>query len=259
MKILVCVKEVPEAETQVQIDADGRWVSLGAGTEFRMNRFDECAVEAAVQIKEQFPNTQIHVLSIGPERAETVIRRSIGMGADDGIHIITSEDRFVDPYTLAAWIADRPQAQSADLILCGVMSEDLMQGQVGPILAARLDLPCTTSVVDVINHPEERTVQIEREIEGGYRQTLVLNLPALLTIQTGINQPRYPALSKLLRANRLSLEVLQTDQMDRPQTLQEVDKLMPPRKIRAGVFLAGSTQDKAKQLLTILSNRSLLT
>ena len=218
MKIIVCVKQVPEAETQVQIDADGRWVTLGAGTEFRMNRFDECAVEAAVQIKRKFADTHIHILSIGPQRAEAVIRRSIGMGADDGTHILTAKEGFVEPFRIATWLATCPQAQSADLILCGAMSEDLMQGQVGPLLAATLSLPCTTSVVDISINPENEQVNVAREIEGGYRQTLVLNLPAVLTIQTGINQPRYPALSKLLRANRLPLEVLQADQLEQPQS-----------------------------------------
>ncbi len=258
MNILVCVKQVPEAEAQVHIDRDGRWVNLGTGTEFRMNRFDECAVEAAVQTKEQFADTHIHILSIGPQRAEAVIRRSIGMGADDGTHILTSKEAFVDPFTLATWLADCPQAQPADLILCGAISEDLMQGQVGPLLAATLGLPYATSVIDMDINPEDKSIQVDREIEGGYRQTLVLNLPALLTIQTGINQPRYPALSKLLRANRLSLEVLNSEKMDQPRTRQTVDALTPPRKTRDAVLLEGSTHNKAEQLITILSNRSLL-
>jgi len=258
MNILVCVKQVPEAQAQVHIDDDGRWVTLGAGTEFRMNRFDECAVEAAVQIKEKVADTHIHILTIGPQRAETVIRRSVGMGADDGTHMVTSDDGFVDPDTLATWIAARPQAQSADLILCGAMSEDLMQGQVGPLLAAKLDLPSATSVIDIAFKPEAKSIQVDRELEGGYRQTQVLKLPALVTIQTGINQPRYPALSKLLSANRLSLEVLHTDQEEQPDTLLVMDKLMPPRKMRDAVFLEGATQDKAEQLITILSDRSLL-
>jgi electron transfer flavoprotein beta subunit len=181
------------------------------------------------------------------------------MGADDGTHVITLDDGFVDPFTIATWLADCPQAKSADLILCGAMSEDLMQGQVGPVLAATLGLPSTTAVIEIVAiNPEERSIQVEREIEGGYRQTLELTLPALVTIQTGINQPRYPALSKLLRANRLALDVIQADQKGRTQSLQKVDKLMPPRKIRDAVFLEGSTNDKAEQLRTILSNRSLL-
>ena len=258
MNILVCVKQVPEAEAQVHIDDDGRWITLGAGTEYRMNRFDECAVEAAIQIKEKFADTHIHVLSIGPQRAETVIRRSIGMGADDGTHTVTSDDAFADPFTLATWSAGCPQAQAADLILCGAMSEDLMQGQVGPLMAAMLGLPCTTSVIDIAIEPKERSIRVDREIEGGYRQTMVLSLPAVVTIQTGINRPRYPALSKLLRANRLPLEVFQADQMEPIPNLQKADKLRPPRKTRDAVFLEGSCKDKAEQLITMLSNRSLL-
>ena len=259
MNILVCVKQVPEGEAQVRIDTDGRRVALGAGTEFRMNRYDECAVEAAVQIKEQFADTRIHILSIGPRRAEAVIRRSIGMGADDGTHIMTLEEGFVDPVVTAHWLAGCSQARSADLILCGAMSEDLMQGQVGPLLATQLGLPYTTSVIDMLLNPEDTIIQVDREIEGGYRQTLILDLPALVTIQTGINHPRYPALSKLLRANRLSLEILQADQLDLPQSKQQVDRLTPPRKIRDAVVLEGTTHDKAEQLISILSNRSLLT
>jgi electron transfer flavoprotein beta subunit len=258
MNILICVKQVPEAEAQVQIDADGHWITQGAGTEYRMNHFDECAVEAAVQIKEKFSDTHIHILSIGLQRAEAVIRRSIGMGADDGTHMVTSREGFVDPFTIATWLASCPQAQSADLILCGAMSEDLMQGQVGPLMAATLGLPCTTSVIDIAINPQERSIQVDREIESGYRQTLILSLPAVLTIQTGINQPRYPALSKLLRANRLELEVLLADHMEQTPSLQKVDTLLPPRKIRDAVFLEGSSNDKAEQLITLLSNRSLL-
>jgi electron transfer flavoprotein beta subunit len=258
MNILVCVKQVPEPDALVSIDDDARWVTLGGGSTFRMNRFDECAVESAVQIKEQSPETRIHILSVGPERAETVIRRAIGMGADDGTHIVTSGDGFVDPLTLAQWMATAAGTASVDLVLCGAMSEDLMQGQVGPLLAECLGLPCATAVVHMDVHPDDACVYVDREIEGGYRETLVLQLPALLTIQTGINQPRYPSLSKLLRANRQSLTLMQADGMDTKGPLQSVDQVIPPRKLRDGVFLEGSTDHKAEQLVGILYNRSLL-
>jgi electron transfer flavoprotein beta subunit len=223
-----------------------------------MNRFDECAVEAAVQIKEQFPETSIHIISVGPGRSEAVIRRAIGMGADQGTHIITPADTFVDPSVLAGWLAAVPETADADLILCGAMSEDLMQGQVGPLLAECLSLPCATAVVDVKVMPAGEGVHVEREIEGGYGETVALQLPALLTIQTGINQPRYPSLSNLLRANKLQLKILPVDGMDERHSQQLVQQVILPRKLRAGVFLEGTAEQKAEQLITILSDRSLL-
>lgn len=258
LNILVCVKQVPESEAVVAIDEDARWVTVGGASTFRMNRFDECAVEAAVQIKERFPGTSIHVLSVGPERSEAVIRRAIGMGADHGTHIIIPTGGFVDPPILAGWMASVGEASAADLILCGAMSEDLMQGQVGPLMAEYLSLPCTTNVVHVKILPADEGVQVGREIEGGYRETVALRLPALLTIQTGINRPRYPSLSNLLRANRLKLNTLHRDVTKSPAPLQGVKQVTLPRKLRNGVFLDGSASQKADQLLTILSERSFL-
>jgi electron transfer flavoprotein beta subunit len=258
MKLLVCVKQVPEPEAAITIDEASQWVTVGGTSAFRMNRFDECAVETAVQIKEQFPGTCIHVLSVGPERSEAVIRRAIGMGADHGTHIVTPSDGFVDPSILAGWMATLSEASDADLIFCGAMSEDLMQGQVGPLLAECLSLPCATAVMHVEIMPAGQGVNVEREIEGGYREAVALQLPALLTIQTGINQPRYPSLSNLLRANKMALKILNADEMDSSRPLQTVKQVILPRKSREGVFLEGSTAQKAEQLIRLLSDRSFL-
>ena len=104
MRILVCVKQVPEAEAQVRIDDTGDWVQIGGAAEFRMNRFDECAVEEAVLIKETCPDTVIDVITMGPERAEAAVRRAMGMGADNGAHILTAVDGYGDAFATAAAI-----------------------------------------------------------------------------------------------------------------------------------------------------------
>ena len=258
MNILVCVKQVPETEAVITIDQTSQWVSVGGAAVFRMNRFDECAVETAVQIKENFPGTAVHILSVGPDRSEEVIRRSIGMGADSGTHIVTSSDGFVDPSILAGWMATLPEVSDAELILCGAMSEDLMQGQVGPLLAECLSRPCATAVIQVEIMADDKGVRVEREIEGGYREAVALSFPALLTIQTGINQPRYPSLSNLLRANRMTLNTQHVDEMGERRPLQAVKQVTPPRKLRESVFLKGSSEQKAEQLINILSHRSLI-
>jgi electron transfer flavoprotein beta subunit len=173
--------------------------------------------------------------------------------------MVTPGDGFVDPSILADWMTSLSEASEADLILCGAMSEDLMQGQVGPLMAEYLSLPCATAVVHLKIMPTGGDVLVEREIEGGYREAVALQLPALLTIQTGINQPRYPSLSNLLRANKLKLNTLYVNTMDDATPLQGVRQVTLPRKLREGVFLEGSTTQKAEQLLAILSDRSFLT
>jgi electron transfer flavoprotein beta subunit len=258
MNILVCIKQVPESEATYTIDASSQWVRTGSGTEFMMNRYDECAMEEAARIKEAFTGTAIDVLSIGPPDVETVIRRAIGMGADNGIHMVTGLEEFYDSFTLASWIADVAGPGAYDLIFTGVMSEDMMQGLVGPLTAELLCMPCATAVVSEALSVHKGTILVEREVEGGCRETVELKLPALLTIQTGINKPRYPSLSNLLRANQLPIRTIQTDLLDKPVKQQLVDRVRFPQNIRNGIFLTGSAEEKAGQLVKILDERSLL-
>ena len=126
-----------------------------------MNRPDEYAVEEAVRIRETIPDTSIEVLSVGPPRVSTVIRRALGMGAGHGIHIVTPEDGYLSPLVTASWIASFARNRSYDLILAGVMSEDDMQGQVGPMIAELLGMPCATSTIAERVAPETGTGSVE--------------------------------------------------------------------------------------------------
>jgi electron transfer flavoprotein beta subunit len=258
MKLLVCVKQVPESETAVAVSEDARWVRIGHGAEYRMNRYDECALEEAVRIKEDVPGTSIDIVSIGPQRADTCIRRALGMGADDGIHIVTDREKYLDPFATASWIAESVQKKDYDLILTGAMSEDLMQGQVGPMTAALLSFPCATNVVAISRSSDGKSIQVEREIEGGNRELLELTFPALLTVQTGINKPRYPALSNLLRANQQKLHTIDAATFESPKTRQAAVQVALPQKIRNGVLLEGTQDEKAVKLINILRQKSLL-
>ena len=258
MKILVCVKQVPEAEAEISIDASTKWISVGGAAEYRMNRFDECAVEESVLIKEAFPDTVIDVITVGPEQAEAVVRRSMGMGADNGAHILIEADGYVDAFATAGAIAAYARNKQYDLILTGAMSEDLMQGQVGPLLAAHLEVAFISSTIHAELAADEKKIYVEREVEGGSREAGNINLPALLTIQTGINTPRYPALSKLLRANNQELAVVEADLSEDASTPQRLVDVSLPEKTRDAVFLEGSTADKAMQLAVILKERSLM-
>jgi len=258
MKILVCVKQVPESEAPVSIDEAAGWVQIGGAAGYRMNRFDECAVEEAVLIKEADPGTVIDIVTVGPEEAEAVVRRAIGMGADNGAHIMTTIDGYMDAFQTAGAIASYAADRQYDLILTGAMSEDLMQAQVGPLLAEHLDMSCVTAVVHEKVSPDGQRIYVEREIEGGCRETGEITLPALLTLQTGINTPRYPALSKLLRANRMDLEIVDDGLSAAASSPQKLAGVAVPEKKRGALFLEGSTVEKAERLMAILKERSLM-
>ncbi len=251
MKLLVCVKQIPDPDAPVRVNADSRWIDIDGGA-FVMNRFDGFALEEALRVREEIPDTCIDVVSVGPERVEAVLRRSLGMGADHGVHIFTEFDGYLDPFTTAAWIAAYARSRDYDLILTGVMSGDDMNGQVGPLVAEMLHLPCATSVIFRRMMSESGRIYVEREMEGGLRDVLEIKLPALLTLQSGINQPRYPSLSKMLRANKHPLDVIPSVSLESPSIHLAVMQTTLPKKMRAGRILEGTPQEKACQLLDIL-------
>ena len=258
MEILVCVKQVPESEIPILIDESIGWIQRDTITEFKMNRLDEYAIEEALLIKESIANTRIDIITVGPDRCDEVVRRAIGMGADSGAFIQMTSDGYQSPFQVASWIADFAHKKKYDLILTGTMSEDNMQGQVGPMLAARLGLPWATSVIFEKIAPDRKSIYVEREIEGGNRDILELKLPAVITIQSGINTPRWPSLSNLLRANSQKLETLYISDLKKLAGMEALLWLAYPEKSRAGLVLSGSREEKAARLMTILREKHLL-
>ena len=184
MNILVCIKEVPAGDMQLRIDSSGRWIETGSDDDYVMNRFDEFALEEAVRIKEHFAETTVEVLSVGPERCRAVIRRALAKGADSGIHIQDLAPGGSTAEQVAAAIAGFCRTRTYDLILTGVISEDLMQGLTGPLVAARLEIPCAAAVIRQRIDPERSTVLATCELESGWIEEISLALPALLTIQS---------------------------------------------------------------------------
>lgn len=258
MKILVCVKQVPDVERIVVRDAADGMAALDISNEFRMNRFDEFAVEAAVRIKESMAGASIHVITVGPGRAADVLKRPLGMGADQGIHLKTPTDADPGPAAVAAFIAGYARSRGYRLILCGSMSEDGLNGQVGPMAAAYLNLPYATQVIAIQPAPDPSELSIEREIEGGVREMLAIRLPALLTLQPGINRPRYPSLSRLLRAHRQGVETIPTETLRPAEAWVERLGLMAPPRMRASQVLTGSAREKADRLAAILKEKAFI-
>ena len=258
MKVLVCVKQVHDSAAAARIDDTGRGVISHETTSSRLTRYDEVAVEAALRLRESNPGTATCAVTVGPAWHERSVRRALGMGIDEGIHVVAPRGGADDAARVASWIAEVARPRAFDLVLCGVQSEDLMRGQVGPRLAALLGFPWATAAVAMELLPGARAVRVERELEAGDREVVELDLPALVTVQTGLCAPRYPSLSNVLRGNRQPLAAIDAESLGGPEPREEIIELAYPERSRAGVVLEGPARDKAAALVALLREKALL-
>jgi len=259
MKILVCIKQVPDSSEILQVDERTGRLAFPPNAAFRMNRFDEFALEEALLIKEKLSGTFVHALSLGPERVSDTLERALGMGADHAIHILYPCEGYVSPFTVASLVAACVRPRKYDLIMTGVMAEDTSACQTGQIMACLLDLPCATSVIKEEIRPERGEILVQREIEGGSRQTVRIDMPSLLTIQPGINLPRYPSFSKVMRARTYAQELISARNLPAVEIREIRTGLRIPRPASQGVLIEGSPREKARKLINILHEKSLLT
>lgn len=255
LKILVLVKQTPDAEAEVRISDDGGAL-LVREKDWRMNRFDEFAVEEALRIREAFPGSSADAVSVGPPRVIAVLRRALAMGADEAFHVPCEGYQDVFPGETASLIAGFAHNGAYDLILAGVMSEDAMHAQTGPMVAEMLGIPCATAVVAQKMPEEGGLIAVERELEGGIREGLELPLPALITVQSGINRPRYPVLSHVLRSRSQPVTTVCADALPEPARHERLAGLAIPAPSGKGVFLTGTTAEKAERLAEIFVERA---
>ena len=258
MRILVCVKQVPDIDSPLGIDAGTRWIDEKTPLAYRMNRYDEYALEEAVLIKEARVDVTIDALSVGPPRASATLKKSLGKGAHNAVHIEVEHAGYLSPLTTAALIAGYARGREYDLILTGVMAEDDMHCQVGPLLAALLGIPCAVSVIGETMNGEDSTVTAECELEGGLTESILLPLPSLLAIQTGINRPRYPSLSNVLRARDQEIIRIPCPEEKLPDAGESLAAIEFPEKSSRGCVLEGTTEEKAARLISILHERAFL-
>ncbi|HUT53825.1 MAG TPA: electron transfer flavoprotein subunit beta/FixA family protein [bacterium] len=212
MKILVCVKSVPSPESRFRINASGTGYDE-SGLTFHVNEYDLYAMEEAARIKERFGDVSITVVSVGPPRVVEQVRKAMGLGAEEGAVIDDSEAPAGDALAAAALLANWARAERYDLVLCGVMSENMQRGATGPMLAELLHLPCATTVIAERIEDGRKSILCERELEGGVRERVRLPLPALITVQSGINAPRYASLSNVLRAKGREVPVIKAAEL----------------------------------------------
>jgi electron transfer flavoprotein beta subunit len=200
MKLLVCVKRVVDYNVKIRVKPDGSGVEL-ANIKMSMNPFDEIAVEEAVRLKEQGKATEIVAVSIGPQQAGETIRTALAMGADRGILVKT--DATVEPLAVAKVLAKVVEQEKPDLIIMGKQAIDDDANQTGQMLAALLGWPQGTFAfkVNVI----EGSIDVTREVDGGL-QTVGLKLPAIVTTDLRLNEPRYASLPNIMKAKKKPLD-----------------------------------------------------
>lgn len=252
MKIAVCIKQVPSTAGALQIDAASHWIRE-ADTVFEANSADVNALEEALRIKDR-SGAEVVAVSLGPDRVVEALKEALAKGADKAIHVALPDAHALDPRALAMILADTLREGGYDLILAGLQSDDHGHGQTGVALAEHLGWPHVSIVAELVLEEGGRA-RVRRELEGGYYQWMALALPGVLTIQSGINKPRYAGMKGMLAAKKKTIERVSTTPPDMPSR-QVAEALYLPYKTKDTRMLEGSVDEQATALIDVLNLRA---
>ena len=244
MKIIVCVKQVPAKDAPLSIT--GNWIKE-SDIGFEMNEPDSFALEEALRLKEKHGG-EVVALSMGPERVKQAIKEALAKGADRGIHIADEQFAQLDPLGAATALTAAVKNENADLILTGLQSDDQGFGQTGVLLAALLDRPHATIIMAI--EASEGKLKLKRELEAGWFQWIECPLPAVLSIQSGINKVRYATLKGIMGAKKKEIAVLTRESLNaNSKPTQKVEKIYVPVKTKKTEFLTGTPKAVAAKLV----------
>src|SRR5687767_3115816 len=250
MKIAVCVKQVVTREWQLRVNDAKTWIRDADAT-FELNEPDAYALEEALRLKEKHGG-EVVVCCAGAARATQVIREALARGADRAVHVEADALAAADAAVVAEALAAAMKEEQFDLVLTGLQSDDHGFGQVGVVLAEKLGMPHATIIMDV--QVDGGGLRVKRELEGGWFQWLALPLPALLTIQSGINQLRYATLKGIMAAKKK--EIRKAAPQAAGQAMQQIVALYVPEKGKKTELLTGSPADAARQLVAKLRDEA---
>src|SRR6516165_9011009 len=242
MKIAVCIKQVVTREWQLRVNDQKTWIR-DQDASFELNEPDAYALEEALRLKEKHGG-EVVVCCAGPARATQVIREALARGADRAIHVEDDALATADGSAIADALAGAIKSEQVDLVLTGLQSDDQGFGQVGVILAEKLGIPHATIIMEV--QVASGALRVKRELEGGWFQWVGLPLPALLTIQSGINQLRYATLKGIMAAKKK--EIKKAAVAPAPQS-QRITSLYFPEKGKQTQMLQGTPAEAAKELV----------
>src|SRR3954452_2189303 len=243
MKIAVCVKQVVTREWQLRVNDQKTWIR-DQDASFELNEPDAYALEEALRLKEKHGG-EVIVCCAGPARATQVIREALARGADRAVHVESDALAAADAGPIAAALADAITPEQVDLVLTGLQSDDQGFGQVGVILAETLGMPHATIIMEV--QAEGSSLRVKRELEGGWFQWVGLPMPALLTIQSGINQLRYATLKGIMAAKKKEIRKVTPTSLGEPT--QRILTVQFPTKAKQTQMISGSPAEAARTLI----------
>jgi electron transfer flavoprotein beta subunit len=253
MKILVCIKQVPDMESKFKVNAAGTWYD-GTDLAWRMNEYDEYAVEQAVQLKEQVAGSDLTVLCIGRQQVQETMKKALAMGCDRGVHVADDNAQPKDPFEIASIIAAFAREKDFELILTGMQSQDRGSAQVGVLVAEMLGRPAVSTIVDFAY--QDGWITAKRELEGGVKAVVKTPTPALVTCQLGLNTPRYPTLPNIMKAKRKELLSVDVAGLLDVEARQETTRMYFPEKKGGGLVLEGEPAELADQLIQMLKEKT---
>ena len=249
MKIAVCVKQVVTREWQLRLNDAKTWVR-DQDASFEMNEPDAYALEEALRLKEKHGG-EVIVCSAGPARVAQVLREALARGADRAIHVESDGLATADAFAVATVLADAMRGEQFDLVLTGLQSDDQGFAQVGVVLAELLGMPHATIIMEV--NAEGGGLRVKRELEGGWFQWVSMPLPALLTIQSGINQLRYATLKGIMAAKKKEIRKVAAPP---GASRQRIVNLYSPQKTKQAQVIGGSPAEAAKELVKKLRDEA---
>jgi electron transfer flavoprotein beta subunit len=260
MKILVCLKQVPHQDARLDVRADGAWIQED-NIKFEINSYDTYALEEALRVKDK-GDTEVVVASIGPDRVTQALRTALGMGADRAVHVKDPAADGSDALGVAKTLAAVAKAESPDLVLMGLMSDDGNAASVPPMVAQLLDVPSATGVMSV--EYQNGSVRVERELEGGALEVVDLPRPCVLAVQTGINQVRYASLKGIMAAKKKPIDVKTAadlgvaGQVGAAAAKARIEKVYVPPKGQGAEILSGGADEVVGKLVGKIKELGLL-
>ncbi len=255
MEIIVCLKQVPDTETQIKIAGDGKSI-VTDGIKWIINPYDEFGVEEALRVKEKFGGT-VTIVCIGPKRATESIRTALAMGADKAVHLNDETLFDAEPQITAKALYGVIKDMPFDIIFCGKQAIDDDSAQVGAALAELLDIPHVSVITKLEIDKEGKKAKANQQIEGA-EMIVEATLPALFTCQKGLNEPRYASLPGIMKAKKKELKPLTAKDLSVPEEelslkMTEIVKMeLPPKRSAAKIVEGEDPAEKAKKLVKLL-------
>lgn len=260
--IVVCIKQVPASNEDIELTSDGEIDD--EYLDYDINDWDNYSLEAAVQIKEEYDG-EVTLITIGPEDYDETIRMCFAKNADKAIRVYDEEIEGSDSYTKAKIIADVIDDLDPDLVFTGLQSGDEGHAELGVALSELLELPHACMITDIDYDPDDEQAIINRELEGGLEEKMEIETPAVLSIQTGINEPRYASVMGIRKARDKEIKLLDLDDLslDESEVGEEgsktrVARLFEPPKGELAEIFEGSPAETAEELAETLDNKGLI-